>query len=62
MFKQMASEARSLVKQCWELSWFMRGGLQYFNAFELTPGERDIGREFVEGNIEAQKKSLHIVF
>ncbi|MNC78100.1 hypothetical protein D3C75_1302330 [compost metagenome] len=37
----------------------MRGGLQYHDAFDMTPVERDLMNDFVSERIEQELKSPH---
>jgi len=59
MFAQFTREVRDLVKTAISLSYFMRGGLQYHDAYDLTPVERDIMNDFVSDRIEQELKSPH---
>ncbi len=40
-----------------QLSWYMRGGLTYDQALQLSISERKIIGEIVKGNLETTKKS-----
>jgi len=40
-----------------QLCWYMRGGLTYDQALQLSVGERKIINEIVKGNLETTKKS-----
>lgn len=51
----MRLEISGIVNSVVELSWYMRGGLQYHDALNLTPGERDIMRSFIDRRMEKLK-------
>lgn len=53
--EQMLLEVAGLVNSVVELSWYMRGGLQYHDALNLTPGERDSIRSFIDRRMESIK-------
>ncbi len=40
-----------------QLSWYMRGGLTYDQALQLSVTERNLINELVKGNLETTKKS-----
>ena len=40
-----------------QLSWYMRGGLAYDQALQLSLEERNIINELIKGNLETTKKS-----
>jgi hypothetical protein len=39
------------------MSWYMRGGLSYDQALQLSVGERQLINELIKGNLETTKKS-----
>ena len=40
-----------------QLSWYMRGGLGYDQALQLSLIERDLINDIIKGNLETTKKS-----
>ena len=48
----MTTEISGIVNSVVELTWYMTGGLQYHDALNLTPGERDIMRTFLDRRME----------
>lgn len=42
---------------CLKICWYMRGGLTYTEAMNLSPKERDIIGKIVKENLETTKKS-----
>ena len=39
------------------MSWYMRGGLAYDQALQLSVAERQLINELIKGNLETTKKS-----
>lgn len=39
------------------MAWYMRGGITYDQAMQLSVNERNIINEIVKGNLETTKKS-----
>lgn len=62
MIGQLKAEARSIVHQCVELAYFMRGAIQYHDLLQMSFAEREIVRDFIEKRLETQKKAMHPVF
>jgi hypothetical protein len=53
----MEKESNSIRQEALQLAWYMRGGLTYDQALQLSVGERRIINEIVKGNLETTKKS-----
>jgi hypothetical protein len=53
----MEKESNSIRQEALQLAWYMRGGLTYDQALQLSVGERKIINEIVKGNLETTKKS-----
>jgi hypothetical protein len=53
----MEKEANSMRQEALQLAWYMRGGLTYDQALQLSVGERKIINEIVKSNLETTKKS-----
>ena len=53
----MEKESNSIRQEALQLCWYMRGGLSYDQAMQLSVGERRIINEIVKGNLETTKKS-----
>ena len=53
----MEKEANSMRQEALQLAWYMRGGLTYDQAMQLSVGERKIINEIVKSNLETTKKS-----
>ena len=39
------------------MAWYMRGGLSYDQALQLSVAERKLINELIKGNLETTKKS-----
>jgi hypothetical protein len=53
----MEKEANSMRQEALQLAWYMRGGLTYDQALQLSVSERKIINEIVKSNLETTKKS-----
>jgi hypothetical protein len=53
----MEKESNSIRQEALQLAWYMRGGLNYDQALQLSVAERKIINEIVKGNLETTKKS-----
>jgi hypothetical protein len=57
MVDGMEKESNSIRQEALQLAWYMRGGLNYDQALQLSVSERRIINEIVKGNLETTKKS-----
>ena len=53
----MEKETESIKREALQMTWYMRGGLTYEQALQLSVGERKIINEIIKGNLETTKKS-----
>jgi hypothetical protein len=53
----MEKDVRMIRQEALQLSWYMRGGLTYDQALQLSVTERNLINELVKGNLETTKKS-----
>jgi len=53
----MEKESNSIRQEAVQMSWYMRGGLSYDQALQLSVSERRIIGELIKGNLETTKKS-----
>lgn len=53
----MEKEANEIRREALKLSWYMRGGLQYEDALQLSQQERMAVNELIKDNLETTKKS-----
>lgn len=50
-------ETRAIKKELFDLCWYMRGGLTYAEAIELSESERSIILDIVKEHLEITKNS-----
>ncbi len=53
----MEREADNLKSEVFKMCWYMRGGLTYAEAMQLSFREREIVGTLVKENLETTKKS-----
>lgn len=53
----MEKEAIEIRREALKMSWYMRGGLTYDQALQLSVSERTIVSELIKDNLETTKKS-----
>jgi len=53
----MEKESDSIRQEAMQMSWYMRGGLSYDQALQLSVAERKIISELIKSNLETTKKS-----
>jgi hypothetical protein len=53
----MEKESNSIRQEALQLSWYMRGGLSYDQALQLSVAERKLIGDLIKGNLETTKKS-----
>ena len=55
--KDFESQAKNLKLEVMKICWFMRGGMSWTEALNLSPDERAISAQLVKENMETAKKS-----
>jgi len=55
--KDLESQAKNLKLEIMKICWFMRGGMSWTEALNLSPDERAISAQLVKENMETTKKS-----
>jgi len=53
----MEKEVNMIRQEALKMSWYMRGGITYDQALQLSVGERKIISELIKENLETTKKS-----
>jgi len=53
----MDKETQSIRREALQMSWYMRGGLTYDQALQLSVSERTLISELIKENLETTKKS-----
>jgi hypothetical protein len=54
--KDYENDTKALREELFRLSWYMRGGLSFSEAFLLTPEDREILLKIIESNFELTKQ------
>lgn len=57
MLDRMEKETDSIRQEALKMSWYMRGGLSYEVALQLSVAERKAINELIKENLETTKKS-----
>lgn len=55
--KNFDNEVKNLKLEIMKICWFMRGGMNWQEALNLSPDERTIVSQLVKENMETTKKS-----
>jgi hypothetical protein len=53
----MEQEANNVRKETIKMCWYMRGGVTYNEAMNMSSKERDIINSIIKENLETTKKS-----
>lgn len=57
MIDAMDKEIKNIRQEALQMSWYMRGGINYEQALQLSAGEREIISNIIKENMETTKKS-----
>jgi len=57
MVDRMDKETVDIRREALQLSWYMRGGITYDQALQLSVSERTLISELIKENLETTKKS-----
>jgi hypothetical protein len=57
MIDQMETEVNDVRQEALKMSWYMRGGLTYDQALNLSPAERKLIGSLIKENLETTKKT-----
>jgi hypothetical protein len=57
MVEAMEKETRNIRLDVLKLCWYMRGGVTYDEAIQMSQSERSIINEIVKENLETTKKT-----
>lgn len=55
--KDFDNQTKNLKLEIMKICWFMRGGMSWTEALNLSPDERSIAAQLVKENMETAKKS-----
>ena len=53
----MDNETNDIRQEALKMAWYMRGGLSYDHAMQLSVQERKLINEIIKDNLETTKKS-----
>jgi len=53
----MDKDITNIKQEALQMSWYMRGGISYEQALQLSKSERDIIGKIIKENMETTKKS-----
>jgi len=53
----MGKETDNIRQEAFRMTWYMRGGLSYETAMQLSAAERKLINKIVNDNMETTKKS-----
>jgi len=57
LLKTMEKEVANIKSDLLKMTWYMRGGLSYEEAMNLSQSERSIVGDIIKENLETTKKS-----
>lgn len=57
MIERMDREATEIRNETIKMCWYMRGGLTYTEAMNLSPGERKSVGTLIKENLDTTKKT-----
>lgn len=57
MIDQMEKESNNIRQEALKMSWYMRGGISYEQALNLSHTERKMVSELIKDNLDTTKKS-----
>jgi hypothetical protein len=57
MVDAMEKECNSIRQEALKMAWYMRGGLPYDQALQLSVSERQSISDIIKDNLETTKKS-----
>ena len=57
LIKQLDQDTKALKEDLFRMCWFMRGGLSYPQALDLTNEEREIISKVINSNLEVAKET-----
>lgn len=55
--KDFDNQAKNLKMEIMKICWFMRGGMSWNEALNLSPDERTIAAQLVKENMDTAKKT-----
>jgi hypothetical protein len=62
LYAELGGQTRQILSEAVELIYFMKGSLSYHEVMEMTLLEKQIVAEFIEKQLNAQKKNPLLKF
>lgn len=62
MFQDLTNNGQAVIRQLIQLTYFMRGGIQYHDTFSLSPFERQEMFNFIDERLEAESKKMMPIY
>lgn len=59
MFQRFQREMKAFLNEAMEISYWSRGAVQYNDAFDLTPIERDHWNAWLKKRLEEESKRMN---
>ena len=57
MIEQMENETKQIRQEVLKLCWYMRGGVTYDEAMQMSQSERELISEIAKDNMDTTKKT-----
>jgi hypothetical protein len=57
LVENMEKESNGIRQEALQMTWYMRGGINYDQALQLSVSERQIIGKLIKDNLETTKKS-----
>lgn len=57
LIDQMEKESSDIRQEALRMAWYMRGGLTYDQALQLSSSERGLINDLIKANLETTKKT-----
>lgn len=59
MFAHMKTEVRNILMECIDITYFMRGGIQYADLLQRTPNERELMKAYLDDRLDQERGRMH---
>jgi hypothetical protein len=57
LVENMEKESNGIRQEALQMTWYMRGGINYDQALQLSVSERQLISKLIKDNLETTKKS-----
>lgn len=62
MFQDLSNTGNAIIEQIIQLVYFMRGGVQYHDAFFISPFERQKLFDFIEKRLKDESQKMMPIY